>query len=337
VLRTILSTVLGFAVVGQTPNPPIEVKRQTDPTMVEQYDFASQVQALQGVAPVHPAVMDTSVDVPGIAPKDFVPRKDVPLTPTALEAVRVSGRWLEETNAPAAGPDGKVVYSYGAGLPTIVCAPLRVCMIELQAGERIVGEPHIGDSVRWNISPANYGAGEEATSVIILKPQQPGLDTNLLITTDRRAYYVRLISKAQEYVARAAFAYPADDVRKWQQHLATQQARERATRRSVELTPAMIAVERMNFDYAIRGGDENLRPLRVFDDGAKTYVQMRPEIQHREAPALVVVGADGKGEMVNYRVQNQTYIVDRLFEKAQLILGSGKKAQKVEISRARKG
>jgi P-type conjugative transfer protein TrbG len=337
VLRTILSTVLGVAAVAQTPNPPSEVKRQSEPTMVEQYDFASQVRALQGVAPVHSAVMDTSLDVSIIAPKDFVPRKDVPLTPTALEAVRVSERWLEETNAPAAGPDGKVVYSYGAGLPTIVCAPLRVCMIELQAGERIVGEPHIGDSVRWNISPANYGAGEEATSVIILKPQQPGLDTNLLITTDRRAYYVRLISKAQEYVARAAFAYPADDVRKWQQHLATQQARERATRRSVELTPAMIAVERMNFDYAIRGGDENLRPLRVFDDGAKTYVQMRPEIQHREAPALVVVGADGKGEMVNYRVQNQTYIVDRLFEKAQLILGSGKKAQKVEISRARKG
>jgi type IV secretion system protein VirB9 len=64
---------------------------------------------------------------------------------------------------------------------------------------------------------------------------------------------------------------------------------------------------------------------------------MRPEMQHREAPALVVVGKDGKGEMVNYRVQNQTYIVDRLFDRAQLILGSGKKAQKVEISRAGKG
>ena len=335
--RTTLAIVLMGAAAAQTPNSPVEVKRQPEPTMVERYDFGSQVRALQGVVPVHPAVPETSMDVSGIVPKDFVSSKDVPLTPTALEAVRVSERWLGETNAPAAGPDGKVVYSYGAGLPTIVCAPLRVCMIELQAGERIVGEPHIGDSVRWNISPANYGAGEEATSVIILKPQQPGLDTNLLITTDRRAYYLRLISKAQEYVARASFAYPADDVRKWQQHLATQQAKERATRRSAELTPAMIAVERMNFDYAVRGGDEHLRPLRVFDDGAKTYVQMRPEIQHREAPALVVVGADGKGEMVNYRVQNQTYIVDRLFEKAQLILGSGKKAQKVEISRARKG
>jgi type IV secretory pathway VirB9-like protein len=37
--------------------------------------------------------------------------------------------------------------------------------------------------------------------------------------------------------------------------------------------------------------------------------------------------------MTNYRVQQQTYVVDRLFDRAQLILGAGKKAQKVMISR----
>jgi type IV secretory pathway VirB9-like protein len=31
-------------------------------------------------------------------------------------------------------------------------------------------------------------------------------------------------------------------------------------------------------------------------------------------------------------MKDQTYIVDRLFEHAQLVLGSGKNAQKVEIS-----
>ena len=59
--------------------------------------------------------------------------------------------------------------------------------------------------------------------------------------------------------------------------------------------------------------------------------------QNREAPALVVLGVDGKGEMTNYRVREQTYIVDRLFDRARLVLGSGKKAQKVEISREPKG
>jgi type IV secretion system protein VirB9 len=272
----------------------------------------------------------------GAAPKDFHPKTDVTLTETALEAVRVSERWQGETNAPSPGPDGRVIYSYGAGLPTIVCAPLRVCMIELQAGERVVGEPHIGDSVRWNISPAMYGAGGQSTAVIILKPQTPGLDTNLLITTDRRAYYLRLISKPEEYVARVAFAYPEDDNRKWQEQLADQQMLAKQEKHAAEVPPAIIAVEKVNFDYTIRGGQEHIRPLRVFDDGAKTYIQMPSELQYREAPVLLVVGADGKEEMTNYRVKDQTYIVDRLFDRANLVLGSGKKVQKVEISRGHK-
>jgi type IV secretory pathway VirB9-like protein len=37
--------------------------------------------------------------------------------------------------------------------------------------------------------------------------------------------------------------------------------------------------------------------------------------------------------MTNYRVKEQTYIVDRLFDRANLVLGSGKKTQKVEITR----
>ncbi len=65
-------------------------------------------------------------------------------------------------------------------------------------------------------------------------------------------------------------------------------------------------------------------------------IQMAPELQYREAPVLLVVGKDGKGEMTNYRVKEQTYIVDRLFDRANLVLGSGKKALKVEISRGHK-
>ena len=91
----------------------------------------------------------------------------------------------------------------------------------------------------------------------------------------------------------------------------------------------------MYFDYRLKG-DDNIRPVRVFDDGKKTYIQISETAKNREAPVLVVIGADGKQEMVNYRVKDDMYIVDRLFEKAELILGSGKKARKVEIDRERK-
>jgi len=47
-----------------------------------------------------------------------------------------------------------------------------------------------------------------------------------------------------------------------------------------------------------------------------------------------VTGADGKAQLVNYRVQGHHMIVDRLFEKAELRLG-GKKQQIVKIKRGK--
>ena len=271
------------------------------------------------------------------APAGYKPRTDVPLSPTATEAVRVSAEFRAESSLPSPGPDGRVIYTFGAGLATLVCAPMRICILELQPGEKLNGEPQIGDSVRWQITPAVYGAGVDGTPIIVVKPTASGLDTNLLVTTDRRAYYLRLISKPDDYVSRVAFEYPAEDNnRRWQEHMLTERSRQSE---KAELLPALVTAEHLNFGYDIHGGNEHIRPLRVFDDGEKTYLQMPAEMKNREAPVLLIVGNDGKGEVTNYRVQRQTYIVDRLFDRANLVLGAGKKSKglTVEISRSNKG
>ena len=71
----------------------------------------------------------------------------------------------------------------------------------------------------------------------------------------------------------------------------------------------------------------------MMDDGKKTYIQMPEGAAVREAPILVVSGLDSTAEMVNYRVKGSMYIVDRLFEHGALLLGSGKKQQRVDIIR----
>jgi type IV secretion system protein VirB9 len=352
-----IATAVSAGLLAQnSPAPPVQAKRlppekpkvkpsgATD-NLIDRYDFGAQINALQDTNSLRPGAQTGNPTQTSAAaslasgesavPAGFKPRTDVQLTETALQAVQMSEKWMSEHNQPAVGRDGRVLYSYGAGLPTVVCAPLRVCMIELQSGEKLVGEPQIGDSVRWNLSPAMYGSGASSTSVIVLKPQGPGLDTNLLITTDRRAYYLRLLSKPDDYVARVAFAYPDDEENelKWQQHLGEQKDQQNQATRIAELPPN--AVESMYFNYRLKG-DDSIRPVRVFDDGKKTYIQISETAKNREAPVLVVIGADGKQEMVNYRVKADMYIVDRLFEKAELILGSGKKARKVEIDRERK-
>jgi P-type conjugative transfer protein TrbG len=263
-------------------------------------------------------------------PQEFKPKTDVELTPTAKTAVEVSENWSAEINPPAPGPDGRVLYSYGAGQPIIVCAPLRLCTIELEPGEHIVGVPQIGDSLRWRVSPASYGKGDDATTILVLKPLNAGLDTTLLVTTDRRAYYLRLVSKPEDFTARVAFDYPEYSADQWKAFVVRQEEDQKNTKKDDGPLPANI--ESMNFEYAIKG-DKAIRPLQVFDDGQKTFIRMNPKIKYREAPALAVVGPDKKPEMLNYRVKDAMYIVDRLFDRAELVLGAGKKARKVEIIR----
>jgi P-type conjugative transfer protein TrbG len=301
------------------------------------YPFDRLINTLDSGDPVvsHTSVGAVSALAPGNpaseVPYDFRPAKDVPLPPAAKEALSVGQAWMTENHTPAPGKDGRVLYTYGAGLPTLVCAPLRVCVVELEAGEKLVGEPQIGDSVRWIISPATSGSGDLSTSMIVVKPKQAGLDTNLLVTTDRRAYYVRLISKPEDYLARIAFAYPENESLKWKARLAEDQRRRREESEAVKVAP-VESLENLYFDYRIQGGDENMRPIRVVDDGKKTFIQMTPNAAHREAPVLVVLGTDGP-EMVNYRVKGDMYIVDRLFDRGALILGVGKKTRRAEIIR----
>src|SRR5439155_26691790 len=141
----------------------------------------------------------------------------------------------------------------------------------------------IGDSVRWSISPASAGRPDLTTSMIVIKPKQAGLDTNLLVTTDRRAYYVRLISKPEEYLARVAFSYPDDEAAQWKTQLAEQERRRKEAIDNTRIEP-VEALENLYFDYRITGGDENMRPVRVVDDGKKTFIQMPSGAAVREAP-----------------------------------------------------
>jgi P-type conjugative transfer protein TrbG len=329
--RVLISSVVAAGVLLGQPKP-VEMKRippsaERVPSP-EKYPFGKLIQTLEADVPLPAAPQRPSVVA---EPGSFSVEQDVLLPQNAQEALAVGKAWMSEKHTPAPGKDGRVLYTYGSGLPTVVCAPLRVCVVELEAGERVVGEPHIGDAVRWIIAPAGAGQADSVTPMIVLKPKQAGLDTNLLVTTDRRAYYLRLISKPEEYLARVAFAYPEDEVRKWQIHLAQEEQRRRAERDSAQVSP-VDSLESLYFDYRIESADPHIRPVRVVDDGKKTFIQMTADAAHREAPVLVVIGPDGP-EMVNYRVKGDMYIVDRLFERGALLLGVGKKGQRAEIIR----
>ena len=61
--------------------------------------------------------------------------------------------------------------------------------------------------------------------------------------------------------------------------------------------------------------------MRAFDDGRQTFIEFPPTIATGVAPPLFVVDAKGEASLVNYRVNGRFYIVDRLFDLAELRFG----------------
>lgn len=261
-----------------------------------------------------------------------------PLSPAARRALAESQQWANATGrAPspmvAPGADGRVLFTFGESLHTVVCAPLRVCDIELEAGETIQGAPQLGDSVRWTVTAAATGEGAERREHVIVKPTLAGLETNLIIPTDRRMYHLLLVSGESGFVSRVAFRYPDSEAKA----LAAQRAALAAERREVTADFEAFQTDRLNFDYETRiekgGRRVAFVPLRVFDDGQRTFVQMPPTLEVAETPALFVVGRDGRDQLVNFRVRNGFYVVDRLFDEAALVAGVGRHQERVRIER----
>ena len=266
------------------------------------------------------------------------------LGPTGASAVAVEQDLDSNISTPTPGGDGRVMYVFGQGTPVMVCAPLRVCAVELQAGEHLQSQPQIGDSRRWEITPVISGSGLDQAPVLIVKPIEPGLETDLIIPTDRRTYVVRLISDQTRFISRLAFQYPSDARAKWINFQAQQDAAKRDAETMAEhqrmkdkqagvLPMADGALDDLYFDYKL-DGDPAYRPERVLDDGVHTYLIYPNDGRFREMPTLLIV-TNGKTELVNFRVDGSRYIVDRVFDKAVLVLGVGKKQRRVTITRAK--
>lgn len=263
------------------------------------------------------------------------------LNPQEKQTLEAAGKWksvLQPANKPQVASNGSVQFVYGTQQPTVVCAPLQLCDIELQQGERLNGLD-IADPVRWELSPAVTGSGSNEVIHILVKPKDVGLDTSLIVTTNRRIYHIRLKSHRTEFMHRVGFLYPDEAMRKFEQI----KSRERQDRADRTLPETGEYLGDLNFDYSIEG-QAPFKPVRVFNDGRKTVIQLPQSVSQTDAPTLLVLrdnagffdSEENNQVMVNYRVQGDRYIVENLFEKAILISGVGKQQTRITITKGSK-
>ncbi|MGY4397644.1 P-type conjugative transfer protein TrbG [Sphingomonas sp. UYAg733] len=268
------------------------------------------------IAPSVPISNPTPPPVVAIAPP-IMPHRRLP--PSAAELrVRAANRGATREPATRAFVNAVQVYPYSDGvLYRLFAAPERVSDIALQPGEAIVSVA-AGDTVRWTVGDTTSGSGEAKRVHILVKPFTAGLSTNLIITTDRRAYHLQLESTSATAMAALSWTYPQDEL------IAIRRAAEQAKAGTPIATG--LALDQLNFGYQITGDTPPWRPLRTFDDGHQTFIEFPASIAVGEAPPLFVLGPTGDAQLVNYRVSGRFYVVDRLFSAAELRLGEKKQA-----------
>ncbi len=263
-----------------------------------------------------------------------------------------------EARASAAGREPAVLehgdfvqVPFGHQVPVVRCAPLRVCLIELEAGELVLNTV-TGDAARWILDRAVAGP-RAATTVIVAKPTACNLTTNLAITTDRRIYQITLDARPCKGEAREnphepftrllRFYYPDELVRSWASEAeARRAAAEEAARASTPLAGAAAAggdglpLASLHFNYRwTRTGKYPWEPAAVFDDQVHTYIRLPGSGVGQEAPVLFLIDRRGATALLNYAVRGQYYVTDRVFEKAALVIGSGRDQRRLEITRER--
>jgi len=240
-------------------------------------------------------------------------------------ASRASGsiRTVERANSssrsrPTAGAyvNATLYYDYEPGrLYTVNTSPRFLTAITLRPGEKLISKA-AGDTVRWVLGETVEGVGATEQVIVVVKPIRGDLRTNIILTTDQRTYLLEAVSREGDaYTSVVTWNYPQEQMRE-------QQA---ASAAAVQSALGQTSVDHLNFSYKVEAvharHGPRWQPLRVFDDGLKTYIQFPANLGSSEAPPLFLIGPKDQAQLVNYRLLGGYYVVDRLIDVAELRLG----------------
>lgn len=215
----------------------------------------------------------------------------------------------------------KTIYSYNeAAVYEVTSSVDHVTDIQLKPGESLTATPTSGDTVRWSIGIVKSGVAPGEVTHLVVKPLDDEIQTNLVVVTDQHIYQLRLKS-GDFHMPVVAWNYPMDN------ELQVQAALRRQESQETTITP-----DALRFSYNVSGERYPWKPVRVFDDGNKTFIQMPKDMRVSDAPALFLIEEGEEPLLVNYRVKGDFYIVDRLIDSAELRVGPHKRVT-IELER----
>ncbi len=209
-------------------------------------------------------------------------------------------------------------------------SPGFLTTLYLQPDEELINL-FAGDTARWSITQTHTGSDDEQQTLVLVKPHIPEIQTNFVISTNKRVYLINAIATDQSvYHTAVAWNYPSDNLNSLRPVLSgSRRQPQSAAQVSRAREPSQFA-----YDYQItllEGDAPKWQPVSVFNDGLKTYIRFPNNLGAVDAPPLFIIGAEEETGLVNYRVDGNFYVVDRLIDQA--VLQHGDPRSVVSITR----
>ena len=181
----------------------------------------------------------------------------------------------------------------------------NVTDIQLRPGEQVTYIAG-GDTTRWLIDKAMVGNIQH----VYIKPTVKDISTNIIINTNIRSYRLSVTENGTfDPIIRFWFR---DDVKQNNKISLPSASRWSGDGRATV----------RNYHYKMKAnkkGDASLMPEEIYDDGNKTYIRISEKNKY-DMPVLYAIDPwSKKMSMVNYRVQDNWFVADKVMEKGRLL------------------
>ena len=199
-----------------------------------------------------------------------------------------------------------MVFQYAPNqLYKVYCRVGYLTDIALKEGESItfVGG---GDTASWMLDTSTVGN----TPHLYIKPIANDVNTNIVVNTTEHTYQL-ILNSSDWYNPMVRWNYGIENT------INVQKQKKKDEKIIVGDTNA-YSVDRLNFDYTVTGS-QDWKPVMVFDDGQRTFIKFKRLTSN--TPALFIKEKGKKAvSMVNYKIKDNCYIVEKVFDEAQLRL-----------------
>jgi type IV secretion system protein VirB9 len=250
-------------------------------------------------------------------------------TPAVLEAPEPAPLLLAPLPGRPAGPHEDVA-AYEAGKEyDILVMPGTVFDLAFEPGEQIfkwvIGDRSLveaeDNTAVWQVAHTVHGSGDTATPHLLLTVSGPDKHTGLVVTTNRRIYYLhcKAVRKAPKRALRWEYAEAS--------------APQAPPRPIPPPWPDPILPQKYHVGYTLEvKGQPDWVPTWVGDDGHKVYIVLPVTSLYDVAPLVRGIGSTGPF-LLNVRQFKNVLIVDQLAGRLELRVGAKEQAEVVTILR----